>query len=44
MYVTPFSMNFATGYSIGEVMVYDGVISSTDDQKILKYLADKYQP
>jgi len=44
MYVTPFLMNFATGYSIGEVMVYDGIISSTDDQKILKYLADKYQP
>lgn len=44
MYVTPFLMNFSVGYSIGEVMIYDGVVSSADEQSILKYLADKYQP
>ena len=44
MYVTPFTMNFAVGYSIGEVMVYDGIVSNEDEQKILKYLSDKYQP
>lgn len=43
MYVTPFLMNFSVGYTIGEVMVYDGVISSSDEQLILKYLSDKYQ-
>jgi len=44
MYMTPFSMNFAVGYKIGEVMVYDGVVTNDDEQKILKYLTEKYFP
>ena len=43
-YLTPFQINFAAGYTVGEIMIYDGVVSSTDEQSILKYLADKYQP
>jgi hypothetical protein len=44
MTMTPFTMNFAAGYEMGEVLIYDGVVSSTDEQKILKYLVDKYLP
>lgn len=44
MTLTPFSMNFAVGYDIGEVLVYDGIVSNEDEQKILKYLVDKYLP
>jgi prepilin-type N-terminal cleavage/methylation domain-containing protein len=44
MTMTPFTMNFAAGYIIGEVLIYDGVVSSTDEQLILKYLAQKFLP
>lgn len=40
--LTPFKMTFAQGYTIGEVMIYDGVVSNDDEQKILKYLYDKF--
>lgn len=44
MNLSPFQINYAIGYSIGEVMIYDGVVSDTDEQKVLKYLSDKYLP
>ena len=40
----PFTMSFANGYAIGEVLIYDGMTSNTDEQLILKYLHDKYRP
>lgn len=43
MSLSPFSMNFDTGYTMGEIMVFDGVVTNEDEQKILKYLSDKYQ-
>lgn len=42
--LTPFKMNFAQGYTIGEVLIYDGVVNSSDEQLILKYLYEKYMP
>lgn len=42
--LSPFTMNFAVGYTMGEIMVYDGIVSNEDEQKILKYLSNKYQP
>jgi len=42
--LTPFSLSFAHGYSIGEVMIYDGITSSEDENLILEYLYDKYYP
>ena len=42
--LSPFQINFEYGYGVGEVMVYDGIVSSSDEQLILKYLSDKYQP
>lgn len=42
--LTPFRMNFAQGYTIGEVLIYNGVVSSSDEQLILKYLYEKYMP
>jgi hypothetical protein len=42
--LTPFSLSFAHGYAIGEVMVYNGITTPEDEQLILKYLYDKYYP
>ena len=42
--LTPFSLSFAHGYSIGEVMIYDGITSGADENLILEYLHDKYYP
>lgn len=42
--LNPFQINFAAGYTVGEIMIYDGVVSSSDEQLVLKYLSDKYQP
>ena len=42
--LTPFSLSFAHGYSIGEVMIYDGITSGEDEKLILEYLYDKYYP
>ncbi len=44
MNLSRFQMNFVQGYGVGEVMVYNGIVSNEDEQKILKYLSDKYQP
>ena len=42
--LTPFSISFARGYAIGEVLIYNGITSDVDEQKILGYLYDKYYP
>lgn len=43
-YLSTFKISFAYGYAIGEVMVYNEIIAPDVEQKILKYLYDKYYP
>lgn len=42
MNINRFLVNFAFGYNVGEVMIFDGEQSSEDSQAILKYLYEKY--
>ena len=39
---TNLSTIFETGYSIGEIMLYDSTHTATDSQDVLKYLYEKY--
>lgn len=40
--INRFLANFAFGYNVGEVMIFDGEQNQTDSQAILKYLYEKF--
>ena len=42
--LTPFRLSFEYGYAIGEVLVYDDITTTSDEQLILEYLYNKYRP
>lgn len=44
MTTVPVRLGFAPGYSVGEVLVFDGMTTENDEQLILTYLFEKFRP
>ena len=42
--ILPFSLGLIEGYSLGEVLIYNGRMSDQNNNLVLEYLFEKYTP